>query len=159
MFQIPVTDPQVAGGASQLVDLLKGFAQFSSQATVSGFIVMAIQWLKGSKYFPWISQQTQRINQLLSVGAALITSVGINHAWNPNTRILSFAIPTLAVFLAAISHAAHGILLNEGIYRAFVKRVTDAETAVAHAVTSGNKAPSGDPPPSGGIPNPFRGKI
>jgi hypothetical protein len=170
-MQIPVTDPSVTAAGSQLVDLLKGFAQFGSQATVSGFIVMAIQWLKGSKYFPWINQQSQRVNQFLSVGLAFATSLGINHVWNPNTRVLALTIPTLTVLLAAISHAAHGVLLNEGIYRAFVKKVTDAETRATHLIQQAGKLEVPTPVavaggnvgmgvtrerPSGGIPNPVQ---
>jgi hypothetical protein len=132
---IPVSNPDV----SSLVDLLKGFAQFGSQATVSGFIVMGIQWLKNSSLFPWITQRTQRVNQALSVGMAFLSSLGINHVWNPSTRVLAVTIPTFTILLAALSHAAHGVLLNEGIYRAFVKKVTDAETRATHILQSAGK--------------------
>ncbi len=66
-----------------------------SHLTTAGLAVAAIQWLKKSKYFPWITQEKTRMMRLVAIVTAAIGTVGINYAWQPADRALVFHIPTL----------------------------------------------------------------
>ncbi len=67
-----------------------------SHLTTAGLAVAAIQWLKKSRYFPWVTQEKTRMMRLVAIVTAAIGTVGINYAWQPADRALVFHIPTLA---------------------------------------------------------------
>ncbi len=64
---IPVSDP----GISSWVESL------SHQAGLAGITVWILQGLKRSTFFPWISANTNRINQVVSTLAALFSALAI----------------------------------------------------------------------------------
>ena len=64
--------------------------------TVSGITVAAINWLKRSKYFPWITKEKIWLLRVMSAAAATATGVGITHVWNPTDHSILIAGLTAA---------------------------------------------------------------
>ena len=51
---------------------------------VSAFLaIFAIQKLKKAKWFPWLQENKAWVSRTVSIGVAVLTGLGISHAWNP----------------------------------------------------------------------------
>jgi hypothetical protein len=92
--------------------------ELGSQATLAVLVSFALQWLKNSKYFPWITVETQQLNRLLSVLIAFVSGFGIYATWGQGTLSISgltaanlFHAGTHAVQQLAFQHAAYRVLI------------------------------------------------
>lgn len=94
--------------------------------------VAAINWLKHSPYFPWITQQKTNVMRVVALVAAAITGIGIHYAWNADTRVLSFNIPTIAAMFGIVVGYVKSLAIQELTYQA-TKRPNLAELADAVA--------------------------
>lgn len=63
--------------------------------TVSGITVAALQWMKRSKYFPWITKEKVVLMRILSGFVAAAAAVGISYQWNAADHTLTIAGLTL----------------------------------------------------------------
>ncbi len=89
--------------------------------TTAGIAVAAIQWLKKSRYFPWITQGKGRLCRLAAILTSAIGAVGINYAWNPAGRELVFHIPTFTQGLGIGIAWAKSFVTQEIIYQGTTK--------------------------------------
>ena|ERR1700678_2105555 len=94
-----------------------------TEFATSGLGVYFMQWLKGAKWFPWLTKETAKLNRGASVVLAAITAWGISYKWSPQHAsgvlgVLSVSIPTLAVFSMGAWHWAVQFVSQETIYRA-----------------------------------------
>lgn len=93
----------------------------STQITVSGLVVAAIQWFKSSKYFPWITAETATLNRLLGVAAAIGTAVGVHMTWNhgalPGQYMLAISGATLIGIAGGVWGVVKCLVFQEIIYR------------------------------------------
>lgn len=93
----------------------------ATQVTVSGIVVAAIQWLKSSEWFPWITAETATLNRCLSVAAAAATAVGVHITWNHGALPGSYMIAVTGLTLMGILTGAFDVLkslvFQEIIYR------------------------------------------
>ena len=64
--------------------------------TAAGVSVALINYLKGSKYFPWITQEKTKVLRAVAVLTSAIGAIGIHYTWNAAARTLTFDLPTLA---------------------------------------------------------------
>lgn len=86
--------------------------------TSSAIVVWLIQQVKASKYFPWITAETTKINRVASAILAMLTSAGLGWAWTPATHTLVISNLTWAVVGLAVWHSIQHFCLQEAIYRA-----------------------------------------
>lgn len=93
----------------------------ATQVTVSAIVVAFIQWLKASKYFPWITAGTKTLNRVLSVLLSLVQAIGIHMAWNHGAVPGSYEMEVTGLTLMGVATAAWAIVksfvMNELIYR------------------------------------------
>lgn len=89
-----------------------------SHVTAAGIVVGAINWLKGSKYFPWITAEKTKLLRGLAVVGAALGAGGISYAWDPSHRILSFQIPTLAAIGGFLVAWTKSFIVQEITYQA-----------------------------------------
>jgi hypothetical protein len=86
--------------------------------TSSAVSVAVINWLKSSKYFPWITKEKIALLRILSVLAAAASGVGINYIWSATDHSLLVSGLTLAnggaFAWALLKHFA----MNETIFQA-----------------------------------------
>lgn len=86
--------------------------------TSSGITVFALQWLKNSKYFPWITDEKMWLLRMLSGLAAAGTAVGISTTWNGANHELVIGGLTLAAVTAAVWAFAKQFVMNEMVWQA-----------------------------------------
>jgi hypothetical protein len=92
-----------------------------SHLTTAGVAVAAIQWLKKSRYFPWITQEKTRVMRFVAIVTAGLGTIGINYAWNPADRALSFHIPTFVEAFSLGVAWAKSFITQEIVYRGTAK--------------------------------------
>jgi hypothetical protein len=85
--------------------------------TTSGMAVAIINWLKGSKYFPWITKEKTWLLRGLSLVAATASSFGIHYAWNASDHSLLITGLTLSSVLPALFALSKSLVVNEWIFR------------------------------------------
>jgi hypothetical protein len=93
-----------------------------TELTSSAIVVFAIQKLKSAKWFPWIEAGKKTGSRVASVIGATMTAIAVNYSWNPQTRVISIAIPTLGVFLLACWHWLNHFATQELMYQMTANR-------------------------------------
>lgn len=114
-----------------------------SHITTAAVAVGLIQWLKHSKWFPWITQQRSRVMRIIALVTAGVGAVGIHYTWDPSARVLAFAVPTFGAILAAGVAYVKSFALQELAYQA-TKPTSFAELvkSVAEAIKGTAAAPA-----------------
>jgi hypothetical protein len=64
-------------------------SELGSQATVAVLVSFAIQWIKKSSAFPWLTIETHKLNTLVSVIVAFASGFGIFATWDHGTLAIS----------------------------------------------------------------------
>lgn len=96
-----------------------------TQFTMSAIIVTVINWLKASRYFPWITKEKTTLLRLLSVLGAAATSVGITWAWNPAAHSMTITGLTLTAVLMLLWTVVKSFAMNEVVFQATKKNGTN----------------------------------
>jgi hypothetical protein len=74
----------------------------ATQVTVGAIIAYATNWLKNSKYFPWITHETQVISHFVAAFLSAAAAVGVNAVWNGTEHTLVISGLTLTGILGAV---------------------------------------------------------
>jgi hypothetical protein len=85
--------------------------------TMSGISVAVINWIKGSKYFPWITKEKIWLLRIISIAAATASGVGINHVWNPVDHSILISGLTTANLLAFAWAITKQFTMNEMVFQ------------------------------------------
>jgi hypothetical protein len=128
MMQIQTQNPQI----DQLLQLI---SQFMSSGTMSIVVVTFIQYLKQSPLAPRINEETTKINKLLGVVLAFLTSIGIAYTYNAGTVVITF---TVAAVLHGLWHFVQQLALQHVIYHGVFKPTTVQVSAAAPAAVAIN---------------------
>lgn len=100
------------------------FAVLAHQAGIGALAVYLMQILKNSKRFPWINANSSTLNRWLSIGVAVLTSLGIKYAASggPDTGYhIVLSIPALGQLTDAAIHAAAQYAGQQILYYTSVK--------------------------------------
>jgi len=92
-----------------------------TSVAISGTTVGVINWLKRSKYFPWITKEKIILLRFLSAASATAAGVGIHWVWSTAAdHSYSFAVTgiTMATVLAFIKAIWVQFVGNEVIFQA-----------------------------------------
>lgn len=60
-----------------------------TQLTMSAVIVFILQVLKKASWFPWLSDQTQRLNTIVAVVLSGLAALGIHSSFDPASHVLT----------------------------------------------------------------------
>jgi hypothetical protein len=119
----------------------------------AGISVAAINWLKNSPYFPWITQEKSKVMRAIALLTAAVGTIGIEYTWNPAGRVLSFTIPTFMAMLTGLGVYIKSFVLQELAYQATRKpNLADLAKAVIGAMH--NESTALGPAPAGIAPAP-----
>jgi hypothetical protein len=103
--------------------------------TASAITVAAINWLKRSKAFPWITKEKIWLLRVMSAAAATASGVGINHVWNAADHSLVISGLTMANLGLFAWAVVKQFVANETIFQATKPQSNPAfVAAVAPAV-------------------------
>jgi hypothetical protein len=123
-----------------------------STFTSSAVSVAVINWLKASKYFPWITKEKTALLRIISIIAASASGVGINYLWNPVDHSIVVSGLTLAnggaLLWALIRHFA----MNETIFQATKPQRSQARIVAAEAEEKYMKSGTSSKPPAPPVP-------
>jgi len=64
-------------------------SELGAQASAAILISFILQWIKKSKYFPWITVETQTINRWVSIVIAFCAGIGIYATWHEGTLTIT----------------------------------------------------------------------
>ncbi len=104
---------------------------FGSQVIYAAVTAWFIQRLKGSSWFPFITQGTENLNKFLAALFAALGTVGIlvAHVWEPASHTLTISIAGLTVM--NVAHFVWNFLgqyvLTTGAYHLAVKPMDAAK--------------------------------
>lgn len=101
-----------------------------THVTAAAVSVAAINWLKNSSAFPWITQEKTRLLRVVALITAAIGAIGIHYTWDATSRVLSFDVPTLASTFGIAVAYVKSFAMQELTYQA-TKRPALAELANA----------------------------
>ncbi len=86
--------------------------------TTSAITVAFINWLKGSKYFPWITREKNTLLRVISILAAVGASAGIGYVWNSTDHSLVISGLTLSNVGLFLWACMKQFVMNETIFHA-----------------------------------------
>lgn len=64
-------------------------SELGAQATIAIFVSFGLQWLKKSRFFPWLTVETQQLNRWVSIVIAFCAGIGIYVTWHEGTLTVS----------------------------------------------------------------------
>ena len=92
---------------------------FLSQLTASALVVYAIEQLKRSHWFPWITAESKVLARLLSGVGAAVSAFGVHTAMEGSAGVgwsLTIHIPPLLIVLHAAWDWLNQMALNQLVY-------------------------------------------
>jgi len=93
-----------------------GAEQVVSQLTSAAIVVYALQWLKRSTFFSFITADTKTLNRFASGTLALASAFGIHAAYDAHGGVLTVTGLTTAGVLHGIWHWANQFAAQQVIY-------------------------------------------
>jgi hypothetical protein len=97
----------------------------STQITLSGLSVMLIQMLKDSKWATLFHRESDRLNKVASIIAAVLSAIGIHWTWThgalPGQYMMQVSGLTPAGIASGVWAITKSLVLNELIYRGTAK--------------------------------------
>jgi hypothetical protein len=97
-----------------------------TSVALSGTIVQGINWLKQSKYAPWITKEKVMLLRGLSAVGAAATGAGITHVWSSADHSFLVSGLTITAVLSFLKAMWIQIVGQETIYQA-TKRTSAPE--------------------------------
>lgn len=97
--------------------------------TTGALTVAALNWLKGSQYFPWITKEKTTLLRWLSAVAAVAASAGIGHVWNAADHSITISGLTLPNIVTFAWGAIKQFAMNETLFQVTKKPPTNIEQA------------------------------
>jgi hypothetical protein len=97
----------------------------SNQVGISVLAVYALEWAKRTEKISWVSANTDRLNRVIAVVVAFLTSVGFQFAMTGSWLtggVLTVTIPSLPAIVSVLLHSLAQVGIQESFYRAAVKR-------------------------------------
>ncbi len=98
---------------------------FTNQVGVSVLVVYVLEWLKRTDKISWISENTDRLNRAVAIIVAFLTSIGFQFAMTGDWRsggTITITVPSLTAVGSVLLHSLSQVGIQEGFYRAAVKR-------------------------------------
>lgn len=130
--------------AAAAQDYLASPPGLADQITAAGLSAWIIQKLKCWPQFKWVNQHTDQVNRIVSGVFAVGTTLGIHAIWQRTAEtggVLTISgIPTMEEALPMVWKAGGSFIMQEIIYRGFMKHEPGLQAADAVAdVVADNK--------------------
>lgn len=119
----------------QVTDAMPVSTELPALISTSAMSVAIIQWLKNTKYVPFVSQHTAGINRILGWGSAFLSSIGIHYTYDAHLGSLTITGLTLIAIFHAGLDASKSYAFNWLIYNGMVKGRAADVSAVAEGIT------------------------
>lgn len=94
-------------------------SELGTQATVAVLVSFAIQRLKASKYFPWLTGETEKLNRLVALVVAFLSGFGIFVVWDHHGTLTISGL-TGANLFHAVMHGIQQWTFQQTAYRTVI---------------------------------------
>lgn len=88
---------------------------FGTQMAVAGIISLVLGWLKKSKYFPWITAESSKVNRAAMIVLSGLATLGIHFSYSAGTLLISGL--SLATIGAGLWHWTVQAFVTHGWYK------------------------------------------
>jgi hypothetical protein len=88
-----------------------------SQVTLSAVVVVVLQWLKRSPWFPWLTDRTEKAKHVAAVLGAAATAVGVHYTYDASIGTLTITGVTLAGIGHGAWHWLQSYAFQESLYK------------------------------------------
>lgn len=95
--------------------------EIATHLTSGAVVVYAIQWLKAQGWFPWLTDDTARLNRIVSAVAAAAVAFGVSWTGDASTG-WTIHVPALAMLISGFVEWAKQYVLQQLIYDAVVQK-------------------------------------
>jgi hypothetical protein len=116
---------------------------FMSTITASTLAVSVIQWLKDTKYIPFINQHSATLNRFLSWAIAFFSGAGIHYTFNGDAGVLTVTGLSAGVIIHTATITCKQYAAQWLIYKGIVKGPAADVTAVKEGMPVTPVAPVG----------------
>jgi len=116
---------------------------FMSTITASTLAVSMIQWLKDTKYVPFINQHSATLNRVLSWAIAFFSGAGIHYTFNGDAGVLTVTGLSLGVIIHTLTITCKQYAAQWIIYKGIVKGPAADVAAVKEGTRAVAVAPAG----------------
>lgn len=93
----------------------------ADQVTASAVVVIFIQYLKKSRFAPFITFETDALNKAMGALFAAFTAVGIHYSYDAASHTLMITGITLGAFVHGLWHWLTSFSFQQLIYHGVVK--------------------------------------
>lgn len=90
---------------------------FGTQMAVAGIISLVIGWLKKSKWCPWITTETAKVNRVVMILLSGLGTLGIHFTYSHTAGTLLITGLTWATFGAGLWHWVVQSFVTHGWYK------------------------------------------
>ena len=90
------------------------------QTAIAALVPVAIEWLKKRAWMPWLTENTDTLNRMLSLALAVATTAGFSLSWQGSLAgggSLHLTIPPVE----SAARVGWSMLFQEVVYRRVVK--------------------------------------
>lgn len=92
-----------------------------SQVTLSAVAVVVMQWLKKASWFPWLTEQSGKIQNVVAAFTAAIVAIGVHYTYDSTTATLTITGISWAALGHGVWHWLQSYTFQETIYQAAFK--------------------------------------
>jgi hypothetical protein len=118
----------------QISDVMPVATELPGLITTSAMSVAIIQWLKNTKWVPFINQHSAGINRMVGWGSALLSATGLHYTFDAHTGTLTLTGLTLMTIAHAVWDTTKSYAFNWLIYNGMVKGRAADVTAISEGV-------------------------
>ncbi len=118
----------------QVSDVMPVSTELPALISTSAMSVAIIQWLKNTKWVPFMDQHTAGINRLVGWGTAFISATGIHYTYDAHVGTLTLTGISAMAIMHAVLDATKSYSFNWLIYNGMVKGRAADVAAVAEGV-------------------------
>lgn len=90
----------------------------TTQVGAAAGLSFLLQWAKGSKYFPWFTAETAKLNRLATIVGSGLVAVGLNYTWDASSHTLTIANLSFATVGTGLWHWFTQYALTHGWFKA-----------------------------------------
>lgn len=105
-----------------------------STLTASTLTVSIIQWLKTSKWLPFINQHSAGLNRTIGWLSAFATGTGIHYTFNHDAGVLTITGLSAGVIIHTATVTAKQYAVQWLIYKGIVKAPAETVSAIAEGI-------------------------
>jgi len=126
-----------------VADVMPVSTELPGLITTSAITVALIQWVKNTKWIPFVNQHSSTVNRIVGWCAAFVTAAGLHYTWDAGTGTLTLTNLHLINILHAAGDTTKSYAFQWLIYKGIVQTPARDVAAVTEGVPARVVVPAG----------------